>query len=104
VAYAGGPDARCEEVRRDAIQAGDSPANCVRRPDGDVLLLTTSRGAHQGGGRSDVNSAMLFTEDGYEIFAMSYNSADKEEPVLARNAPLSTAELAGAVTSDIWSH
>jgi hypothetical protein len=104
VAYAGTPEQRCRELLQDATQSGESSRSCLKRPDGTVLTSATDRGPHEGsgGGTSVVSSAMLFTKNGYEIFALSYNSGSKTGPILAENPPFDAADLARAVTSDIW--
>jgi hypothetical protein len=102
-AYTGTPAQRCREVQQDASQSNEPAVTCVTRPDGTVLIRGRSVVAdHDGGGVSVNNHAFLFTEDGYEIFVISYNWAGKTEPVLAKEPPFSIAQLTRAVTSD-WS-
>ncbi len=74
---------------------------CQTRSDGTVLVSGRSTApARDGGGISQ--SAVLFTNDVYEIWVTSYNSAHKEGPALAAEPPFSIAQLTRAVTSDVW--
>ena len=51
---------------------------------------------------SVVNSAALYTKDGYVIVALVYNWASKAGPILADNPPLTVNDVETAVISKIW--
>jgi hypothetical protein len=99
-AYSGTPAQRCRELQQDASQSGPR-LNCLTRPDGTVSMSWRETApARDGGGTGQ--GVSLFTKDGYEIFAISYNWARKGGPNLAEEPPLSIAQLTRAVTDDVW--
>lgn len=100
-AYAGSPSHRCEELQHAELPPGSGPRlviTCKARPDGTVLMSWRDQGSRGLIGQS----ASLFTNDGYEIFAVSYNIASKTGRPLAAEPPFTMSQLTEAVTSDIW--
>ena len=71
-------------------------------PDGSTLLRWSETGPAVDGAVSG-QGASLFTDDGWEVFAISYNAADgKDSPVLADDPPLTLAQLEQIVRDDAW--
>jgi hypothetical protein len=100
-AYAGTPVQACREDQQDTNQSGNPSVTCLKRPDGTVLTSRRNIApAVDGGGVS--HSAVLYTKDGYLIFAISYNSATMKGSTAAAEPPFSTAQLTRAVTSGVW--
>lgn len=77
-------------------------AKCVQLPDGSTVLRWTETGPAVDGAVSG-RGLSLFTTDGWEIFAISYNAADgKDSPVLADEPPFDFDQLERIVMSDVW--
>ena len=77
-------------------------STCTQLPDGSTLLRWSETGPAVDGAVSG-QGASLFTDDGWEVFAISYNAADgKDSPVLADDPPLTLAQLEQIVRDDAW--
>lgn len=102
-AYHGTPAERCRELQQAEVPPGAKrlPLTCTARPDGTVLMTWRDKASARDGGGTG-QAATLFTKDGYEIDAISYNWARKGGPNLAETPPLGIAQLTHAVTSDVW--
>lgn len=102
-AFAGTPQQACGDDNQGAGGTGGVAPRCATRPDGTVLANgRRSATIHDGGGMSVVNSAALYTKDGYVIVALVYNWASKAGPILADNPPLTVNDVETAVISKIW--
>ncbi|MEJ7833165.1 MAG: hypothetical protein WKF79_09640 [Nocardioides sp.] len=75
---------------------------CNERQDGTTLLSWTDTGPAVDGGVAG-RGVSLFTTDGWEVFAISYNAADaKDSPVLAEEPPFTLDQLEQVATSNAW--
>ena len=77
-------------------------ATCTEGPDGSTLLRWSETGPAADGGVT-AQGVSLFTDDGWEVFAISYNAADgKGTPVLAHDPAFTLAQLEQIVGRDAW--